>query len=81
VGDPPALAEGLANRGCHDPRAGAQAAVRQVRADGRRARRLAVHERGALVREAGRHPKAVDCPAAPMEGGGSQGGMAGAPAT
>ena len=79
VGDPPALAGGLANSS-HDRRAGAQIAVRQVRADGRRARRLAVHERGALVRESGRRPKAGDCPAAPMEGGGGQGGMAGAPA-
>ena len=77
---PPVLAGGLTNTGSRDRRAGAQTAVRQVRVDGRRARRLAVHERGALVREAGRRPKAADCPAAPIEGGGGQGGMAGAAA-
>jgi len=77
---PPVLAGGLAYRGSHDRRAGAQIAVRQVKADGRRARRQAVHERDALVREAGRRKKAADCPAAPMEGGKGDGGMAGAAA-
>jgi len=77
---PPVLVGGLANRGSHDRRVGAQTAVRHVRAFGRRARRLAVYERGALVREAGRRPKAADCPAVPMEGGEGQGGKAGAPA-
>jgi len=80
VGGPPVLVGGSTSTGSLDRRVGAQTASRQARADRRDARLVPVDEHIDLSREICRRPKAADCPAAPIEEGGSQGGVVSAAA-
>ena len=80
VGVPPVLVGGSTSAGSRGRRVGGQIASGRARADRRDARLVPVDERIGLVREVGRRPKAADCPAAPIEEGGSQGGVVGAAA-